>query len=320
MVINIPTSNDFYLSGEELFNFAWDALLRLVKNLDESSYYGIDQEEVSEQYWEGAKRTVSTSLTIIQQGVEFFLKGRIASISPYLLIADPPAKWPSINSEDGQNIQPIDFSKFRTLDAQDLVKVYNTFSPQPLGGEFVERFNKMRERRNAIIHSVTSTDDLNVKQVIESLLFVHNDFFPTVKWAERRKYFLLFSPDAELAEPDWALTATCLEVSLVAKMLQPSETLSLLGINKKLREYFCPKCLAESDQDITFEIKLAHLKSKSPDETNLYCPICNLNHKVLRKECDEKYNSLIESSACPGNVISEEYGQCLTCGQYHEVR
>lgn len=97
MVENTPTADDFYTSGEELFNFASDALLRLVKNLDEASYYGIDKEEVSEQYWEGVKRTISTSLTIIQQGVEFFLKGKITSISPYLLINDPPSKWPSID-------------------------------------------------------------------------------------------------------------------------------------------------------------------------------------------------------------------------------
>lgn len=317
MVENTPTADDFYTSGEELFNFAWDALLRLVKNLDEASYYGIDKEEVSEQYWEGAKRTISTSLTIIQQGVEFFLKGRITSISPYLLINDPPSKWPSIDINGSVQKNTISFAQFRTLDAQDLVKVINTFSHYSLDETFVERFNKMRERRNAIIHSVSNTDDLNVKQVIESLMFFHKYFFPDLTWPSRRYHFLSYSPDAELDEKNWALNVTIFETSLVIQMLTPSETESYLGIDKKMREYFCPKCLNESDRDISPEVPLARLKSKDTEETNLFCPVCNKSHNVIRKQCDENYSKFIDNHSCPGNVISEEYSQCLTCGQEH---
>ncbi|BEN68657.1 hypothetical protein [Serratia marcescens] len=309
MVTNIPSADEFYLAGEELLNFAWDAVARLIKNLDEAYYYGVDKDEVSEQYWEGANRTLSTSLTVIQQGVEFFLKGKISSISPYLLIADSLSKLPNVSSVPAI----VDFSKFRTLDSQDLIKVYNTFSDVPLEQGIEERFHNMRERRNSIMHSVTDTTDIQVKEVVEYLLFMYKSFFPYKTWAERRVFFLRQSPDSELAAEDFAIVATCIEFSEVIKMLSQTEVLKYLGVEKKQRTYFCPKCLDESHKNNKLELKLARLRSKKPDETLLYCPICNLEHRVKRDVCYIN-NQTSTSDACPGDVISVEYNNCLTCG------
>ncbi|MBF7818284.1 hypothetical protein I0G06_01920 [Klebsiella quasivariicola] len=309
MVTNIPSADEFYLAGEELLNFSWDAVARLIRNLDEAHYYGVDKDEVSEQYWEGANRILSTSLTVIQQGVEFFLKGRIASISPYLLITDSLSKLPNTSSTAAK----VDFSKFPTLDSQDLIKVYNTFSDEPLEQGIEERFHTMRERRNSIMHSVADTTDLQVKEVIEYLLFMYKSFFPNKTWAERRVYFLRQSPDSELAAEDFAIVATCIEFSEVIKMLSQKEALNYLDIDRNQRAYFCPKCLDESHKDNKLSLKLARLRSKKPNETLLYCPICNLEHRVKREFCNID-NKTPTSDTCPGNVISVKYNNCLTCG------
>lgn len=307
MVINIPTADDFYTSGEELLNFAWDAIAKLIRNLNEAKYYDVNTDEIKEEYWEGANRTLSTSLTVIQQGVEFFIKGRIAEVSPYLLIAEPIIKIPGFSSESPVS---VDFSKFKTIDANDLLKIHNIFSNSILSGVLETRFNDMRERRNAIMHSVSRLNALKVKEVLEYLLYMHREFFPDKTWAERRVHFLEQSPDAILFEEEFAIVATHIEISETIELLSKSEVLKYFGIEKSQRSYYCPKCKSDAYGDNPFEIQLARLRSKKANENKLYCPVCNLEHLVIRKKCAE-----INDGSCPGNVISSEYEICLTCGE-----
>ncbi|HEJ1054399.1 TPA: hypothetical protein SLP05_001939 [Pseudomonas putida] len=299
MVINIPEPGDFFQSGKELFNFAWDALSNLLTELDQADYYGFDKNEVSEKYWAGAQRTLTTSLAIVQQGVEFVLKGKIAAISPYLLISDSPSRWPS--NEKGE---PIDFSQFRTVDAQDLIKIHDTFSSAPLSSTFAAKFHSLRERRNTIMHSVGKGTAIQVAEVIEAVLYMHKSLFPAETWAWNRRDFLENSPDSELGGGEFAINRTCWEFSIVKDILKKSDIFDYMGIDKKQRAYLCPECLTGANTDAGFEFKLANLRPKSPSATLLYCPVCNIEHKIKREDC---------KAGCPGNVLSED-DTCLTCG------
>lgn len=300
MIVNIPTSNDFYQSGKELFNFAWDATSTLLTEFDQADYYGFDKEEVSDKYWAAARRTLTTSLTIVQQGVELSLKGKIAEVSPYLLLSDPPSRWPS----PYQGVA-VDFSQFRTVDAQDLIRIHDTFAPVQLSTEFAERFHSLRERRNVIMHSVGSSVSVQVAEVVEALLYMHKVLFPTENWATVRREFLENSPDSELGSGEYATNRTCWEFSIVKEMLKPAQVLQFMGIDKKQRAYLCPRCLNDANKDAEFEFKLAVLRPRSATSTQVYCPVCNGEHEVVREACDKD---------CPGNVISAETGACLTCG------
>ena len=73
-MIDIPTANDFFKSGKELLDFSWDVIAKLLTDIDEAEYYGVDPEEISDGYWTAAKRRLTTALSITQQGVEFVLK------------------------------------------------------------------------------------------------------------------------------------------------------------------------------------------------------------------------------------------------------
>ena len=157
-MIDIPTADDFYTSGKELLDFSWDVVAKLLVDIDEAKYYGVDSDEVSDSYWAAAKRRLTTALSITQQGVEFVLKGKIAEISPYLLIVDSPSKWPS---PYGGNT--VSFSDFRTIDAQDLIRVIDTFSADSMPPEFVSQFHQLREKRNRIMFQI----HLSIAWVIE---------------------------------------------------------------------------------------------------------------------------------------------------------
>ena len=299
MVKNIPTSDDFYQSGKELFDFAWDVVAKLLTDLDEAEYYEINPEEISEDYWNSAKRKVTTALSITQQGIEFILKGKIAHISPYLLITDSPQRWPSPYEDE-----EIEFSSFRTIDAQDLVRVHDIFAEENLSPDFVDRFNDLREKRNRIMHSVDKNIVIHAKDVVESLLFMHKTLFPEETWPSLRLDFLRGAPDVELGSDEYATNRACWELSLVINLLQPAQVKEYFNIDKKQRKYTCPSCLWDANTDVGFEYKLAELRPKGPSSTKLYCPVCNDTYAVTREDCDDE--------DCPGNVISDE-GQCLTC-------
>ncbi len=299
MIVGLPTAEDFYTSGKQLLDFAWDVSAKLLQDLDEVKVL-IDSEDISDEYWAAAKGRLTTALSITQQGVEFILKGKIVAISPFLLLADAPSKWPSPYTSDS-----IKFSDFRTIDAQDLIRVIDTFSSDKLSPAFVNNFHLLREKRNKIMHSVDKDLAVNVTEVIDSILFMHKNLFPTENWPNLRVKFLEKTPVAELGANEYAINSACGEISLVIDLLPPARVKMFFGIDKKQKRYFCPECLANANNDVDFEYKLAVLKPKSPTSVNLYCPVCNATHMVIRSDCEN----------CSGNVQSND-GRCLTCGNY----
>ena len=140
MIKDIPEADDFREAGLELFDFAWDIAAVLWTNLGEAINYGVDVDESSEQqYWAAAKRRLTTALAMTQQGVEFFIKAQIAEISPYLLLIESPSKWPSPYTNFD-----LSFTQFKTVDAQDLVKLHDTVCNVKLTKDFVNTFNVMQ--------------------------------------------------------------------------------------------------------------------------------------------------------------------------------
>lgn len=302
MIIDVPTADDFFISGKELLDFAWDNISELIRNFDQAEEFGSDPDEIKSEYWNAAKRRLSTALSITQQGVELILKGKIAEISPYILISDTPQKWPSSYKQ-----RAIKFSEFRTIDAQDLVRTLDTFSSSLLNDSFIERFNSLREQRNSIMHSVDNSINIHVVEVIDAILYMHKFFFPEETWGQVRLNFLNQSPESILSYESFDYNLVCWELSLVFKLLEPAKIKKYFNINKNNRMYFCPKCYDSYNRDAGDPIyKLASLSPKSPSSINLYCPVCNKTYVVSREKCDE--------TNCLGNVYSEEYNICLTCG------
>ncbi|WP_354678551.1 hypothetical protein [Cupriavidus plantarum] len=301
MVNNIPNASDYFDSGNEVFNFAWNTVAHLLCAFDEAGYYGYEPAEISEAFWSAANRELSTAITIVQQGVELFLKGRIAEVSPFLLIAsDSPSRWPS--PYDGKSIE---FSQFRTIDAQDLVRVHDIFAASKLPETFTAKFDELRELRNTIIHSTGKNVTVRAIEVVDALLFMHRALFADENWMTTRREFLRRSPQSELGSGEYATNEACHEAEIVVAQLQPAQVQAYFRIDKRQRLYICPACLDDANTDAGFDHKLAVLRPKAPGATKLYCPVCNDEHEVSRVKC--------EQDECLGNVLNDE-GRCLTCG------
>ena len=117
------------------------------------------------------------------------------------------------------------------------VKQKYTISENQLNAEFVDRFNALRKKRNTIMHSVNKNFTVHVKEVIKSILFMHKTFFPHETWASERLKFLESAPDVELGSYEFATNRVCWELSLVLKLLKPSQVKEFFNIDKKQRSY-----------------------------------------------------------------------------------
>jgi hypothetical protein len=84
LINDVPTPKDFFDSGIELFDFAWDTVANLITNFSQAVEMGVEEKDVTEEYWAASKRRLTTALAMTQQGVEFVLKGKIAEVSPFL--------------------------------------------------------------------------------------------------------------------------------------------------------------------------------------------------------------------------------------------
>ncbi|MDN3380174.1 MULTISPECIES: hypothetical protein [unclassified Pseudoalteromonas] len=301
MIKDIPTSSEFNSAAKAQFDFAWDIVISFLLTLDDAGRYSDIDERNEIAFWETARQRILTALIIVQQGVELSLKGKLVSISPYLLIAGNPSDWPK--DPDGSGVS---FSDFRALDAQDLIKVHNTASTSQLDGDFVNLFEKVRKLRNKAMHTVDRELNVSAQDVVTILLEVHEHLYPSDNWVSTRRDFLFESPATHVHfDTDHVNGLIAKEFLTVFNFLTRSQIKRFFKIDKRQRLYLCPECHYESEKYEMIEPKYAVLQPNEPDSEHLYCFVCDDLHPVTRTDCT--------ADDCPGNVISYETGCCCTC-------
>ena len=108
MVIETPTAQDFAQASLVTLNLAWDIAVELSARFRAAIEYDLhDAVEVSDEYWSLAQRRLRHAVILVHQSLELAMKSRIASVSPYLLIAN------DVNSLPKPRPDGIPFSEFR---------------------------------------------------------------------------------------------------------------------------------------------------------------------------------------------------------------
>jgi hypothetical protein len=157
MITEILTASEFQAAGLNQLYLAWQIAMQVVQDYEEANRLvddindEADKESASTDYWAKSQPAFANAFGLIQQAMEMALKGRIASVSPFLLISRDPKDWPK-----GVDTDAVPFSEFRTLDAADLLKVHNVFFAVPLDEHFRTFWDNVRRDRNKIMHSVSS--------------------------------------------------------------------------------------------------------------------------------------------------------------------
>lgn len=300
MILEVPSSVDFKNHGIDYLNIGWGTVLDLLISLENVSEYHDDEDikEIGADFWIAADRELGTALSLIQQGVEFLIKARICEVSPWLLITRNPSEWPR-----GSSQQDVNYSLFRTIDAQDLIKVHDTFSTQRISAEFVAVFDLLRQQRNSIVHTVDKTLRLSSSKLIEQLLIVSEHLLGSRSWLKHRLEFLERDRRNELYPDDTGNNyRVAREFVAIVSALKPAELKRFFNFNKRQRSYRCPDC---TNLDWNYEGETAQLTPNSPQSTNLHCYACGQDFTIERTDCVE--------SECNGNVFDPGHGRCLTC-------
>jgi hypothetical protein len=325
LIVDIPSEADFLSRAISLLNLAWDVVMRVQLHHNEAmeeyqEHNSPDapggptwsKEEITAQatrYWELSQPEMQNALAILSQATEMYLKGKIAGISPYLLIVRDPKEYP--RKSDSRDVS---FSDFRTIDATDLRKIVDTVCSDKLPTEFFSLCDTLRKDRNLSMHSAGSPKTLEIGMIIRQILMAHEYICKGQAWTTQRvQYRQNFYRDTayDITSYDFSRSNCIQEVKAAISALLPADCIRFFQFRKKDRCFQCPECFYQSNKyEKIDQIHLAQLRSRSRTETKLYCCVCNTEIRVARRKC--------ENVNCQGNVLSHHdgsWGLCLLCGR-----
>ncbi|HEY4001946.1 MAG TPA: hypothetical protein VGO93_23935 [Candidatus Xenobia bacterium] len=308
MIIDVPTHDDFLTTGEDFVFLAADQLFKLLGDFEDiqDEEYIEDPQKAEETYWSNAQRVMSTSLALLHQGAELLLKGRIAAVSPYLLLFD--RNWradPKTNN--------VAFADLRSIDAIDLVRVHDQVSSTQLTAAFAKLFEDMRRLRNSFAHGVQTRRTLTASKLLIECLAVHEEFFGPRQWNRTRRAYLEERTPLSIVpdEYGWSTAQVVRELSLLTEMLvsTPADSRRFIGFDRKDRRFECVDCAPCARRfDIDFDTLVL-----SRDKQKAVCVVCGKETAVSFKNCSE--------CGCK-HATADEEGRlwCLRCDAEHRLR
>jgi hypothetical protein len=242
MITEIPGAADFARASVNLLHLAWETAVSDLRTFEsEHAIYG-DAElwsreetlQAARSFWGLSQPGLGNALTLVQQAIEMALKGRIASVSPFLLIAKDARDYPS-----GSDKADVTFSAFRTIDAADLLRVHNSVFSTRLEDDFRQIWGTVRRQRNKIIHSIVAEPLIEAKDILVHVLSVNDFLHGDQSWPKRR---LAYSNTEEFwdAYPQMASYTYGFvldEMAVAVHNLSPSVIKKYLGFDKRARSY-----------------------------------------------------------------------------------
>lgn len=310
MIKNIPNSNDFKILAQECCFKAFD----MIFSLHREWYYSVvmEKEDYFEQkeYIEYNDVTLRTSLIVLHQGVEYYLKYYVAKKSPLFLLDKQPAELPYLPSKKNK-----DFNELNMISGDNLISIYCGLSEKTEDAlkEICKEYEKLRIQRNIVTHSISS-EKTSIKIILENFLFF-NKVFNDKNWFSFLKEMYRKNPifgidDMELEESDFHLNLDFVEKHISKNLFQKE----IDNVDIKSRRYLCPECAYQiSRHEFYPEIsKWAFLKPNESSSKKIVCLVCEKESLIERTKC--------KKADCKGDVIYED--TCLSCynGDLHNLR
>ncbi|MGR6331002.1 hypothetical protein ACU5AX_18235 [Sphingomonas sp. XXL09] len=298
MITDVPTPAEFHTAGLNQLYLAWEIAMRTVREFNEAMEASDGEKSAPTEYWHRVQPALANAFGLIQQSMELALKGRIAAVSPFLLVGRDPRDWPR-----GVDTGDVSFGEFHTLNAVDLVKVHNSVITPRLDQPFKDFWEQVRQDRNRIMHS-TARPNFDAAAVVRTILTAVEALYGDKPWPQRLLDFEADGKFTVFGFIDDVQNNVMREVNDAQALLTTAEKKRFFGIDAKRHAYVCPKCYYDANRDWQDDWpQLAQLKSKLPGETKLRCVVCAVTTIVDRESCCY--------ARCPGNVIFEDL--CLTC-------
>jgi hypothetical protein len=239
LIINIPSPDQFIISGKNLLGRSWGRISDLhdfFEYNDMKNAFYCKSRISEEDFWLKCKEDVAECISISQHGAELIIKGFISNHNPLLILKN------ANEILKGNKASPVDFRRIKSIDAGDLIKTHNSVCLRQLSGKFKARFESARCMRNQFIHSVVGEGLSSVKEALEYNLFLHSEFFPGESWIEERHSQINSDGYCIMGVDDDVSGKLRKEVLSAIKILSPSVSKKYLGFNRKSRFLPCPDC------------------------------------------------------------------------------
>lgn len=307
MIKNLPSYKDFEDVSQQCLTQALNLLFKVYN--DYNNYDEVVKEEVTiEEIWSHNSGTMRTSLILLHQGVETFMKSVVCKTSPLLLIEKNRMDWPTLPSRVDK-----DFDSLYTISGEALLTTFCAVDSNILiNKELIQYVEDIRQKRNRAIHGANEVS-LTATELFENILKAFTYFFGKDTWFLASKNFNFKNPlfgyfDLEYED---AIIYEYLDMALA--LLGKRKLNKYLNVNILGRGYFCPECKRTIEKEGDYlNSKWAFLEPNKPDSTFIHCVNCNAEFNVIRRDCKE--------DSCGGNVLHSYDGEltCLTCFNYQE--
>ncbi len=273
MIQNLPNPEIFLKLSIENLDFSIHLIEDLLINEEYIEYEEIDY-EINKK----------TSIVLLFQGIENFLKYEISKISPLLLISD------NINNIKNKNFNEVYLHGFN-----ELLSIYENIIGQEVSSY---KIDELRKIRNNIVHGLYD-EIIEIKNIVKWIYLFYSSIGETINWTPLHENIEKNSNSDEIGGVVYRKGDL---IDAFQSYLTKKEFQHLFKINTKIRDelFYCSLCfrihfewLTDSIQDIT---KTSYLK----DTNTLFCICCNNSFSLNLSKCsscgEKKY--LIYDSQC----------------------
>lgn len=310
MIVNVPTAEILDTAALRAFFSTWSLILRIATEFDEV-YPPEDGDWTDEKtaYLEGCQSDLQAALSGMQQANELALKARIAEVSPYLLLIGGAPKLSLLPND-------VDFTDFRTLDAQDLPAAVNSFTYKVLSDRFLQDYREVRGLRNKVVHLGSVDKQFNPDDLLNRLVRQFAELWPNRLWlverlnhAKRGRY--AFFHDGKYSSAEGEVFA---ELEDTYARFGKGQFLQLIGFKKGAHRYLCPTCLYNSEaRNAGLDLTTCRTAFLAPDRGSVTCAMCKGEFNVIRAKCSD-----IDCKGDVSHEAADDVPFCLSCGCYSE--
>lgn len=302
MINNYPSSAHFKKIGREcvsrsILNLA-NFYVEYKNNKEEYELLGTDYKALLQiNYLE-----INTSIILLHQGVEAYMKSVICEDSPILLIDEPHSNWPTSPKSRNKN-----FNDFFQIGGAKLITVFSAVysREEVISEEKYSLLEKIRIIRNEIVHGGPH-QNIDVRELLVSAITIMLKFEKGNVLDNIREDFLT-NP---LINNNEERKLTFKEIIEALKnYLTNSDFQNLMSFDIKGRKYHCPAC-SMIHPEPNDNLKYSLLKPNEPESEVIKCLICGEEHNAIREKC--------LNNGCLGDVIhmTKTDFLCLTCFNY----
>lgn len=300
VITDIPNPEDYDNSASGLLNTAWETGVNFLIMLEDSRFEEWGGKEDLLDFWKASQIRLENAFSMIQQAQEMALKGRICTVSPYLLISNDFRDWPKQTQRED-----TPFFEFRSPNAADLIRLHNSVSPDRLQDSFTTLYNDVRRKRNVIQHHGSLRETLQTADILRLVLDSYSHLFPDHPWAIVRRNYVKNSPSGVLFGFETIFDILQRELNVVIEHLSQKEVGDHYWCNKRRKWYLCPNCMEE--MKVHNNVLSAQLSPNTPESIKVFCPVCWEHSSVIRKRT--------KCHSCKSNVFDDN-DTCLHCGAY----